>query len=156
MTGGKHMSESQKTHTGSCLCGAVQYKVSGDPMLAGHCHCIDCRKSAGTGHVTLAMFGVDQFEIEGPLTTYSRPADSGAAVTRSFCPTCGSRLFDETASLPGVKAVMLGTLDNPEAVQPQFHVYFKNHLSWDAVDPALTTFDEMPPDDDGIRETLTP
>ena len=45
------MSESQKTHTGSCLCGAVHYTISGDPMMAGHCHCIDCRKSAGTGHI---------------------------------------------------------------------------------------------------------
>ena len=143
------MSESQKTHTGSCLCGAVHYTISGDPMMAGHCHCIDCRKSAGTGHITAAMFSVDQFAIEGPLSAYSRPADTGAAVTRYFCPTCGSRLFAESAGMPGIKALMLGTLDSPEAIEPQFSVFFKNHLSWDTIDPALASFDEMPTRGDG-------
>ena len=143
------MAELQNNHSGSCLCGAVQYTVSGAPIMAGHCHCIDCRKSAGTGHVTLAMFDKADVEITGRLAEHSTIADSGETATRSFCPTCGGRLFSRISSHPEMLAIMAGTLDNPEAIQPQFSVFNKNHLSWDMMDPAVPAFDEMPPHEDG-------
>ena len=36
--------------SGGCLCGAVRYESSAEPMFAGHCQCTDCRKTSGTGH----------------------------------------------------------------------------------------------------------
>lgn len=32
---------------GSCLCGAVSYKITGSLGVTGHCHCSICRKSHG-------------------------------------------------------------------------------------------------------------
>jgi hypothetical protein len=143
------MNESQPTHTGGCLCGAVRYTISGAPAMAGHCHCLDCRKSSGAGHVTLAMFDAGAYAIEGKVAKYTSPSDSGSSITRSFCPTCGSRLFGQTSGFPDMLAVNVGTLDDPEAIQPQFRVFAKRHLSWDAMDPALPAFFEMPPMDNG-------
>src|SRR4029079_15806702 len=37
-----------KTYTGSCFCGSVQFTVSGEPAAMGYCHCDSCRTwSAG-------------------------------------------------------------------------------------------------------------
>ena len=35
-----------QTLTGGCLCGAVRYKISADPIFSGKCYCEDCRKTA--------------------------------------------------------------------------------------------------------------
>ena len=38
----------QKTYPGKCFCGAVEFTVSGDPLVMGYCHCDSCRHwSAG-------------------------------------------------------------------------------------------------------------
>jgi len=37
---------------GSCLCGAVQYQVTGEAKRFYHCHCSRCRKPTGTGHAS--------------------------------------------------------------------------------------------------------
>ncbi|MEJ2380636.1 MAG: GFA family protein [Gammaproteobacteria bacterium] len=38
--------------TGSCLCGSVQYEITGEPKRFYHCHCSRCRKASGTGHAS--------------------------------------------------------------------------------------------------------
>ncbi len=42
-------------YNGSCLCGSVQYQISGDVLRFYHCHCSRCRKMNGTGHATHIM-----------------------------------------------------------------------------------------------------
>ena len=35
---------------GGCLCGAVAYELTGEPMFVGHCACENCQKAGGGGH----------------------------------------------------------------------------------------------------------
>ena len=37
--------------TGGCLCGALRYEATGEPTMAGHCYCADCRKASGSGFI---------------------------------------------------------------------------------------------------------
>lgn len=39
--------------TGTCLCGAVRYEASAEPVFSGNCYRIDCQKEAGSGHLTV-------------------------------------------------------------------------------------------------------
>ena len=83
---------------GGCLCGSVRYESSTDPMMAAHCHCVDCRKSSGTGHCTHLVVPKEAFSISGAVKFYDRPADSGNMVSRGFCPSCGGRRMADTAA----------------------------------------------------------
>lgn len=114
-------------------------------MMAGHCHCTDCRKASGAGHGSFAAYAESAVKITGALTHYKTKADSGMLSDRGFCPNCGSWISGRPERVPGVVAITLATLDNPEAVAPQMRFYDKRRISWDIVDPKLQAFEAMPP-----------
>lgn len=130
---------------GGCLCGAVRYEVEGELIMAGHCHCLDCQKASGAGHGTHAFVPEPAVRISGTVGEYVRRAESGALVTRCFCPTCGSSLFSRSSGMPGGMTICVGTLDESDAIPMQLRVYDKRRRSWDIVDPALPAFETMPP-----------
>lgn len=130
--------------TGRCLCGAVSWKAEGEPMIVGHCHCVDCRKSSGTGHGTHVAMMEQSVRVAGAMTAYARPADSGNIVTRSFCATCGSPILSTNSAMPGMIFLRASSLDDPDAVTPQMVVYKGRAPKWDLTDPELATFIEMP------------
>lgn len=131
--------------SGGCLCGAVRFTSSADPLMVGHCHCVDCRKSSGTGHCTHLMVPEPAFTVSGPVTFYERAADSGNRVSRGFCATCGSPLFSRNAGMPGLVFPRASVLDDPDRVTPQMVVYASRAPKWDHMDPALPAFAVMPP-----------
>ena len=100
-------------HAGSCLCGAVRYRVEGGFDRVTHCHCSMCRKSHGAAFATYATVSTSQLSIEdetGTLTWYR----SSSTAERGFCTDCGASLFwrDETRE-PDLVAFSLGTVDTP-------------------------------------------
>jgi hypothetical protein len=129
---------------GGCLCGAVTYRVEGDPMFVGHCACQNCQKTSGTGHSTVAAFPDPQFSSQGETTSYVGVGDSGQPTTSQFCPKCGSRLFTRASAMPGVVMVMLGTMDADAKLEPSMMIYGKRRRTWDAVPPGMQVFDGMP------------
>lgn len=130
--------------TGGCLCGAVRYTCTAEPMMAGHCHCDDCRRSSGSGHSSHMLIPEASVTLSGPTTAYDRAADSGNMVSRHFCPTCGSAVFSTNASMPGMMFLRVSSLDDLEAFKPQMHVYASRAASWDKPGD-LPAFDKMPP-----------
>lgn len=130
--------------SGSCLCEAVKYTSSNNPNMVAHCHCVDCRKSSGTGHCTHVVVPEDGFDVRGIVKFYERPADSGNIVSRSFCPDCGSPVFSRNSSMSGTVFLRASTLDDLEIIQPQMIVYASSAASWDHMNPDLASFATMP------------
>lgn len=130
--------------SGGCLCGSVRYESSIDPQFVGHCHCIDCRKSSGTGHSTHIAVPEGSFTVSGEVKFYAHPADSGNIVSRGFCPTCGSAIYSKNSGMPGMVFPRASSLDDLEIAKPQMVVYASRAPSWDFVDPDLPSFPEMP------------
>ena len=130
--------------TGSCLCGAVRFNSTADPQIVGHCHCVDCRKSSGTGHCTHLIVPEAAFSVTGAVTFYDRAADSGNIVSRGFCGTCGSPIYSRNSAMPVVVFPRASVLDDPGVVTPQMIVYASRAPSWDHMDPALPSFTIMP------------
>lgn len=131
--------------TGGCLCGAVHYSCAAEPMMAGHCHCEDCRRSSGSGHSSHMLVPEASVTLSGPTTAYERAADSGNVVSRHFCPTCGAAVFSTNPSMPGMMFLRVSSLDDLEAFKPQMHVYASRAPSWDKPTGDLPAFDKMPP-----------
>jgi hypothetical protein len=132
-------------YQGGCLCGAVRYEVSAEPVMTELCYCLSCRKLSGSGHSFDAMVPDGALELKGEVKSFAWPADSGNTVTSSFCPRCGSPLFARSTGYPGTVAVRVASLDDPSGLSPQMAVYTKRLLPWDHLDPALPAFEAMPP-----------
>ena len=130
---------------GQCLCGKVKFTISSEPQRMAQCHCNDCQKATGTGHVSIAFFKEDDVDIKGETRSYGSVTDSGSTITRYFCPTCGSRLFGINSSSENIIGVSVGTLEDSSWFKPELIVYNKRKPNWDFMDESVPTFDEMPP-----------
>ena len=121
-------------HTGQCLCGHVRYEVRGEPMRVGLCHCSDCRKESGAVFTTFAVW---------PRNAFSSAGETLVHKGRSFCPTCGSRLFNLTDEEAEIR---VGSLDAaPTGLTPSHEIWIKRRESWLAPLPGCEQFQEDRP-----------
>jgi hypothetical protein len=134
-----------KPITGRCLCGAIRYSITGEPMMMGHCHCEDCRRSSGSGHSSHLAVTEAGVTITGAPKGYGRAADSGHVVTRFFCETCGAALYSTNDAMPGMMFIRASSLDDLEVFKPQMHVYASRAASWDRPSDNVPVFEVMPP-----------
>lgn len=100
---------------GGCYCGAIRYKTEGEPLMKGECFCRECQYATGGNSLFVMIVPTEGFEItKGTVKDFSHPGKEGA-VTRQFCPECGTQLFTRAPSLPHGVIVKVGTLDDPAA-----------------------------------------
>jgi hypothetical protein len=137
---------STKSATGKCLCGAVSFTINTDePLRMAQCHCKDCQRASGTGHMSLAFFKTEDVEINGETLSYGATADSGNTNTRHFCPKCGSRVYGENSARPGLIGIAVGCVDDNSWFQPAAIVYAKDRPTWDQTSTDVPNFEMMPP-----------
>lgn len=129
--------------TGSCLCGAVRYECSAEPIVMGNCHCRDCQKATGTAFAAAILVPRQAVTIAGEVKYYDVKGDSGGIVSRGFCPICGSRLFGKP-SIPELMGIMAGSLDDPSEFQPGMDFYTASAQPWDYMNPDLPKFAKLP------------
>ena len=136
---------SQTKLSGGCLCGAVEYEVSGQIVRFTHCHCSRCRKASGTGHATnliLKPASVSWLKGESLVRRYKVPQAERFATC--FCTECGSPL---PRIVPGLAMAVVpaGSLDKPPDVRPQAHIFWDSRAEWSCPDGGLPVFAEYPP-----------
>lgn len=132
--------------TGGCLCGAVRYEFTGEPVFSLLCHCRDCQRASGSAYNAAMRVPAAGFRVtRGAPKRYVKAADSGNAVTRSFCPECGSPLFLQVATRPDLVGIRVGTLDDPSVFRPQADIFVCSAQPWDHMDPALPKYAAYPP-----------
>ena len=115
----------------TCSCGALSVSVRGEPVRVGMCHCQACQRRTGSAFGVAAFFPRDQVDsIEGPRTTWSRVAETGATLTFSFCPICGSTVYWERDSRPNMLIVALGAFADPGFPGPNVVVWTDCRYPW--------------------------
>ncbi|MCW0183330.1 MAG: GFA family protein [Zavarzinia sp.] len=112
--------------TGSCLCGAVRYRITAPPTSVSHCHCTLCRKAAGAAFVTWATVPRVAFTLEGRVTEYAWSPRS----RRQFCTRCGSQLTFRFVELSDEIDFTCATLDDPSRISPEYHTWVSKQLPW--------------------------
>lgn len=84
---------------GSCLCGAVRFRVALPVKWVANCHCSLCRRAHGAPFVTWVSTERAGLEITASDTLAEFvSSDHGK---RRFCARCGSPVFFEGTGWPG-------------------------------------------------------
>jgi hypothetical protein len=130
--------------TGHCLCGAVRFRITAEPLTTRVCWCRDCQRISANGMVNL-LAPTTAIEISGALSEFVRTADSGNHIRQRFCPRCGSPLFANSSARPDVTAVRVGALDDPSSVRPTMNIWGRSAPSWACLDPNLERLEQQPP-----------
>lgn len=116
---------------GRCLCGAIEYEISGTPEDAYYCHCRDCQRSSGSPFHILAIVKRGALQVRsGAPASYKSATDSGFEMTRAFCAKCGTPLFFESTRFPDIRMFTVTTLEDPEAIRPSFEIWTTSMVSW--------------------------
>lgn len=129
---------------GGCLCGAVRFEGNAEPVFQVKCHCVDCRKLAGSGHAAMIGVASDSVTFAGEVREFSSRADSGREVTRGFCAACGAGIRSRNAAAPGLVFLRASALDDPNQFAPQMSVWTSRATTWDAVTTGIPAFPENP------------
>lgn len=119
-----------KTHSGSCLCGTVTFKVEGDFETFFLCHCAHCRKDTGSAHAANLFSSTARLTwLSGAdnVTTFTLP---GTRHRKAFCKDCGSALPNR--QMDGALIVVpAGSLTTPLDMKPAAHIFTASRADWD-------------------------
>ena len=129
---------------GSCLCGAVRYRVRGPFMRFVHCHCSRCRKATGSAHATNLIAEAENLEwIAGQDHTQRFDLPSAKSFATTVCRTCGSPV--PRLSRDGQRSVIpAGSLDSTPSIQPTARIFWESRTPWSCEGDELHRFPEGP------------
>lgn len=129
---------------GGCLCGAVRYRLCGQPIDAGYCHCRLCQRSSGAPVMAWATFAATDFSYtQGTPAIYR----SSPNAIRQFCAACGTQI---TFRRPGKTMidVTLASLDDATAIAPRYHIWTASRIAWFDTNDTLPRHADAGPDED--------
>ncbi len=129
---------------GSCLCGAVTYEADCEIQRIVNCHCIDCQKATGSVHTTMVFVPQDGMIVKGYPSSYTHTADSGSAMTKRFCSSCGTQLFSINSRRAGVVGIRAGTISQKHLVTPQLNIFCDSAVPSTPMDDKLPKHRKMP------------
>jgi len=115
-------------YSGGCLCGQVRYTLAARPKAINACHCIDCHKLSGNGHLLMLIAPSEAFSFTGQTHIFRKTADSGRQLDMQRCANCGTRLFHHNLANNTLVFIAAGTLDDPSWAVPTSHIYAERAL----------------------------
>ncbi len=131
----------------SCACGAVTLSARGPVLSMLLCACLDCRKASGTAHSTVTIMQEKSVAISGETKGFARTANSGATITRHFCPQCGTPLFARSSRASELIMIATGIFDNPDWFAPNQLIFARSQLDWDHVPDGIAQYETYRPRD---------
>lgn len=131
--------------TGGCLCGALRWRADGEPELQGLCHCRNCQRLSGGGHVGFICFPDAAAIVQGETRSYGVTGGSGRLATRFSCPVCNAIVFGRSEMMPGKINFYAGSLDDASLFKPTLAIFVRTRPPWDDSSRGLTCYETLPP-----------
>lgn len=121
------------THTGSCLCGALTFAVTGPLRDVIGCHCVQCRKTSGHYWAATSV-PLDRFVVtrDDGLAWFH----SSATACRGFCARCGASLFWKPEGEDRM-AIAAGAFDGDPPFRMSDHIFTAFKGSYYLIDDGL-------------------
>ena len=118
--------------------------------MAAICHCTTCRRANAAPMVAWAMYKEEDVTFARDHPTEYRSSEDAV---RGFCPKCGTQISFKAQYIPGLIDITIGSFDEPNAINPEFHYWYSEHLSWMSVEDNRAKHAGFPPQaDDGATE----
>ena len=140
---------SNGTYSGKCFCGAVEIRVSGEPVAMGYCHCGSCRSWSAGPVNAFTLWKPEAVKVTkgaDQVGTYHKTDKSD----RKWCKRCGGHLYTEHPGW-GVTDVYAATI--PEVpFKPGIHVNYQESVL--RIRDGLPKMKDMPKEMGGSGATL--
>ena len=130
--------------TGRCTCGAIRFRMTSAPLIVHCCHCRWCQRESGASFALNAVIEANRVElISGNPEVVMTPTNSGQGQKVSRCPQCRIALWSNYASAgDAVRFVRVGTLDEPDRLPPDIHIFTVWKQPWVVLPPGATAVAE--------------
>ena len=112
-----------------CCC-ELRVETTGEPTVVGACHCRECQRRTGAPFGVGAYFEKAQVRAEGASKVYIRDGQEGRKVRLHFCPECGTTVYGEVDSRPGLMVIAVGAFADPNFPAPTLSVWEKSRHPW--------------------------
>ena len=128
---------------GGCTCRRVRYRVRGAPLIVHCCHCRWCQRETGASFALNALIEADRVTLLGNAPEIvDTPSESGIGQRISRCPHCRIAVWSNYGgSGDKVRFIRVGTLDEPDRLPPDVHIYTASKQPWVILDPAVPAFE---------------
>lgn len=140
---------SNKTHEGSCFCGAVRFTVTGEPAAMGYCHCESCRKWSAGPVNAFSLWSPEAVTVtqgEDNIGSYNKTPRSA----RKWCKTCGGHIFTDHPEWNLIDVYAAVIPDFPH--QPGVHVNYQESVL--SIKDGLTKLKDLPKEMGGSGQEL--
>ena len=124
---------------GGCGCRQVRYQLLTKPLFVHCCHCRWCQRESGSAFALNAMIEADQVRLlNGEPEVINTPTESGKGQNIARCPTCRVALWSTYAGAgPHIRFVRIGTLDMPDHLPPEIHIFTASKQPWVTLAPGI-------------------
>jgi hypothetical protein len=122
---------------GGCTCGEVRYRMKTKPLFVHCCHCRWCQRETGASFALNAMIEAARVELlKGQVDVVDTPSNSGKGQKISRCPRCRVAVWSNYAGAgDAVHFVRVGTLDEPDRLPPDIHIFTASKQPWVVLPP---------------------
>ena len=122
---------------GGCTCRAIRYQMISAPLFVHCCHCRWCQRETGASFALNAMIEADRVVVlKGEPEVVATPSNSGKGQKIIRCPTCRIALWSNYAGAGDlVRFVRVGTLDEPDRLPPDIHIFTASKQPWVILPP---------------------
>ena len=118
----------------SCACGAVAVTARGMVRSMFQCACEDCQRASGGGHASIAIFNASDVTITGETRSFTTTANSGATMTRRFCPNCGTPIAGQSGRAADKLNLPVGLFGADTGwFTPNQLIFARSHRDWDMI-----------------------
>jgi len=122
---------------GGCDCRAVRYRMETAPLFVHCCHCRWCQRESGASFALNAMIEADRVSLLGaPPELVDTPSSSGRGQRIARCAHCRVAVWSHYSGAgPHVCFVRVGTLDDPDRLPPDIHIFTATRQPWVLLSP---------------------
>lgn len=128
---------------GGCTCRAVRYRLVSRPLFVNCCHCRWCQRETGSAFALNAMIEAERVQLlQGAPEIVRTPSLSGKGQKIARCPQCRVALWSHYSGAgERVSFVRVGTLDTPDALPPDIHIFTASRQPWVQLPPQVPAMD---------------